>query len=608
MCNLLLHSQREDDRLHLVSELAGVTLAGRYRLEGRVAGGTGDVYLGHDALLERPVTVRVLQPRTSAGPEVEEGFLIRAGEAARLTHPHIVAILDWGCQDDGTCFVVMEHVPGVDLRDVLVTRGLLDAPSAAEIMLAVCDGLDAAHLKDVVHGGLRPESILIARDGAVRLTDFAIASGDGGGRHDIAGLNAGSRYLAPEVRAGQAATTSSDIWAAGVVLAEALTGRPPTAGRVVPPSKHVRKVPRAFDDIVLRACADEPGDRFPHASDMVFALQRSLTASRRSPAPVEVLVDEVGGGGEVADIEAPRRPTRQDLEAQRRSRRLLLGVIAVILALIAGRAVASMVLPQDVEVPALAGLPVDAATERAVGAGLEVRVEGRRKDRTAPRGVVLSQSRSGTLKEGSTVGVVVSAGPPRVEVPLLLGLNLDDAQVQMDKFDMEPARLSERYSNEPEGDIVEQIPAAGAKRPWGSRIELVLSKGPAPIEIPSLDGAGVEEARTELKRAGFVPLLEEAYSDDVVRGEVIEISPTPGTVAAYGSEVRIVVSAGPEFPELAVPDVRGQGVEDARSKLERAGFRVSVLEICEGGSKVVDTDPASGTTANKNDLVSLLVC
>ncbi|MBA2273989.1 MAG: serine/threonine protein kinase [Actinobacteria bacterium] len=595
--------------MHLVSELAGATLAGRYRLAGRVAGGTGDIYLGQDGLLERPVAVRVLRSGPSDGPDAQELWLAQASAAARLSHPHVATIFDWGCEDDGTCFMVMEHVPGVDLRDVLVTRGLLDPPSAAEIMLAVCDGLSAAHSMGIVHGALRPESILIARHGTVKLTDFGLVSpGAPGGRHDTAALTPSSRYLSPEQGAGYPATPASDIWTAGLVLTEALSGRPPTSEKVILPSKHIRKVPRALDDIVRRACAVNPDERFASISDMVFALQRSLAASRKPPRPVEGLVDEVSGGEEVPDIEAPRRPTRQDLDAQRRSRRLLLGVIAVIVALVAGRALASVVLPRDVEVPELAGLTRDAAVERAEAAGLGARVESRKKDRNAPAGVVLSQDRAGTLREGSTVGLVVSAGPPRVQVPLLLGLNLDDAQVQMDKFNMEPSRLSERYSTEPEGDIIEQVPSAGLKRAWGSDIELILSKGPAPTEIPSLDNAGAEEARTELKRAGFVPLLREAYSDDVDEGDVIEITPAPGTLTASGSEVQIVVSAGPEFPELTVPDVRGLEVGPARDELERAEFRVDVLEICDDGSKVVDTDPAGGATANRADLVTLLVC
>ncbi|MDQ3752060.1 MAG: PASTA domain-containing protein [Actinomycetota bacterium] len=593
--------------MHLVSELAGATLAGRYRLEGSVAGGTGDIYLGHDALLERPVAVRVLRSGRS-DDSIEELWLVQASAAARLSHPHTVTIFDWGCEDDGTCFMVMEHVPGVDLRDVLVTRGILDAPSAAEIMLAVCDGLSAAHSLGIVHGAIRPESILIARDGTVKLTDFGLVPpGSRGGRHDIAGLTAGSRYLAPEQGAGRPATLASDIWTTGAVLAEALSGRPPTSENVVPPSKHIRKVPRALDDIVRRACAPDPHERWHQVSDMAFALQRSLAASRRPPDPVENLVDEVSGGEEVPDIEAPRRPTRQDLDTQRKSRRLLLGVIALIVALVAGRALASVVLPQDVDVPELVGLTREVAVERAEAAGLGARVEDRRRDRNAPRGVVLSQDQSGALKEDSMVGLVVSAGPPRVKVPLLLGLNLDDAQVQMDKFDMEPSSLSERYSAEPDGDIIEQAPAAGQKRAWGSAIELVLSKGPAPTEIPSPDG-GIEGARLELKRAGFVPVLQEAYSDDVDEGGLVEITPAPGTVAAFGSEVQIVVSAGPEFPELTVPDVRDLEVDPARDKLERAGFQVDVLEICDGGAKVVDSDPAGGATSKKGDLVTLLVC
>src|SRR5918998_6066561 len=275
--------------MRLMRDLVGETLSDRYRLVARVAGGgMGEVYRGHDVLLDRPVAVKILQPSLAADPDLVERFKDEARAAARLTHPSIVSVHDWGEADEQTYYMVMEFVAGTDLRDLLVSRGSLAPAQAAEIMACVCDALAAAHAAGVVHRDVKPENVLIDRAGRVKVADFGIAVvADADRTMPGGGIPGTLRYLSPEQATGHEASPASDIWAAGAVLSELLTGRPPQQGSgadllrrravepPVAPSTFDQTLPQALDDIVLRACALEPEDRFGDATEMAAALRRA---------------------------------------------------------------------------------------------------------------------------------------------------------------------------------------------------------------------------------------------------------------------------------------------------------------------------------------------
>src|SRR5918999_748966 len=215
-----------------MGDLVGEVFSHRYRLEARIAGGgMGEVYRGHDLLLDRTVAVKVLQPSLAADPELVQRFKAEARAAARLSHPNIVAVHDWGAEDDKTYYMVMEYVSGSDLRDLLVSRGAIEPAHAAAIMASVCEGLFVAHSRGLVHRDVKPENILLARDGTVKVADFGIAAMVDADRTTPGGTIPGTlRYLSPEQARGEDATAASDIWAAGAVLCELLTGNPPGSG------------------------------------------------------------------------------------------------------------------------------------------------------------------------------------------------------------------------------------------------------------------------------------------------------------------------------------------------------------------------------------------
>ena len=215
--------------MRLMRDLVGETFSHRYRLIARVAGGgMGDVYRAHDLLLDRAVAVKVLQPGLAADPDLVARFKAEARAAARLTHPNVVAVYDWGEESERTYYMVMEFVPGTDLRDVLVGQGRLEAAQAAAIVADVCDALAAAHESGLVHRDVKPENVLIAPGGKVKVADFGIAAVADTDRTAPGGVIPGTlRYLAPEQARGAHAGTAADIWAAGAMLYELVTGHPP---------------------------------------------------------------------------------------------------------------------------------------------------------------------------------------------------------------------------------------------------------------------------------------------------------------------------------------------------------------------------------------------
>jgi serine/threonine-protein kinase len=610
--------------MRLMRDLVGETLSNRYRLIARVAGGgMGEVYRGHDLLLDRGVAVKVLQPGLASDPELVARFKNEARAAARLTHPNVVAVYDWGCEDERTYYMVMEYVSGTDLRDVLVTSGSVDVEQAVEIVTGVCDALAAAHAGGLVHRDVKPENVLIARSGMVKVADFGIAAIADADRTAPGGAIPGTlRYLAPEQAAGREATTASDLWAAGALLSELITGAPPLQGAgadlirrrateaPLPPSLLIAGVPPGVDAIVLRACAVDPSARFESASEMGATLRRA-GAEMTAPRPLGDLLDEVTGEIRLLDMQptdfAPKRVRKT---RRRRSRTLALATFAALLLLGGARGIAAFLAPQEVQVPALVGMSRAVAETQAAAVGLEVRVDQEVADlRTEVGAIVAQQPAGGVTTEGEVVGLTVSTGPPPMAVPKLKGMTLDVATVRLHSRALELGEVTHEFAVADEGTVIGQTPVDG-RLERGSAVDLVVSKGPQSIGVPDVTGMTVAKAKQVLVDAGFEVSVTDAYSDDIKVGRVVATVPAGGTEAPEGSTIEIQRSIGPEFAELVMPDVRNMTLDAARAKLLNLGLRVSVQEVtegCGGSGTVADTDPLPGTKIRENDRVALFV-
>jgi serine/threonine-protein kinase len=612
--------------MRLMRDLIGETLSNRYTLRARVAGGgMGEVYRAHDVLLDRTVAVKILQPSLAIDPDLVGRFKAEARAAARLTHPNVVSVHDWGSEDESTYYMVMEYVAGTDLRDLLCTHGSLQPAQAAEMIAHVCHALDAAHRGGLVHRDIKPENILIAKDGTVKVADFGIAVVADVDRTSPGGAIPGTlRYLSPEQAAGDDATLASDIWAAGAVLSEALTGRPPLLGSgsellrrratetPIPPSTFAEDIPKELDAVVLRACAVEPGERYSSAMEMAADLRRvSVRAVSDAPSIGSLLIDLTGE----VDLPGAQPTTMMSRKQARRSRRrhrvARLGfMLILILALAFGgyRAGAALFGPQEIDVPSLIGMQAGLAESRAEGLGLIVEISDRTKHTRAPVGEVLGQvPSSGVVEEGATVTLYLSAGLPSHRVPSVIAFDFVKAEQMLEAAGLQLGEVTRRFSDEPKGTVVAQRPEGG-RLEWGSEVHLVVSKGPKPVEIPNVVGLQFEDGQAELEKIGLLVTFKEVFDEKVDAGKIIMTNPEPGETIAKGSEILLTVSKGEKLATMRMPDVRGKTVNAATAQLEKVGLVVKVQDACGGGQIVAETDPQAGTKVTEGDTVALFVC
>ncbi|MEA2460673.1 MAG: eukaryotic-like serine/threonine-protein kinase [Actinomycetota bacterium] len=471
--------------MKVLRDIVGETLSGRYRIISRIAGGgMGEVFRGHDLLLDRAIAVKVLQQSLAHDPELVQRFKAEARAAARLSHPNVVQVHDWGSEHDSIYYMVMEYVAGTDLRDVLVGRGPLPAIRAAAVTASVCDALEAAHARGLIHRDVKPENVLIARDGKVKVADFGIAAIADVERSHPGGAILGTlRYLSPEQASGEEATMASDIWAAGALLFELLIGSPPQGGTgaellrrravepPVAPSSLETKLPDALDAVVLKACALDPADRYASAGEMARALRHLDLPEEPDAAPVEEFLAEVTGEVELPDLEVTRFAPRRSMKKRGKGSLVRTAFLAVVLLLLLGggvKAASAIFGPHDVEVPSLKGLSFDAAKARAEAVGLSVDILAQKRNAAVPEGDIISQDPAdGVLLEGKSIGVVVSRGLPLVAVPHLIDLSLKDAEKELRANHLERGEVTERFDDAEVGTVVGQT-IANNRVEWGT--------------------------------------------------------------------------------------------------------------------------------------------
>jgi len=594
-----------------------VTLDGRYHVLERIAaGGMGEVFRAHDAVLAREVAVKVLHRSLSSDQGFVERFRREARAAATLNHPNIVAVYDWGAVD-GIYYMVMEYVRGRSVRELLNAGGRLAPAQAADILRQTLAALEHAHAKGIVHRDLKPENILITTDGVVKLTDLGLARAFADAKNTRAGAVTGTvQYLAPEQIRGEPADPRSDLYSLGIVAYELLTGELPYTGetpmaiaykhlsdRVPKPSRSAPEVGTDLDGFVASATDPSRELRPESAAAMrvdLASFAGSLPRARSLGALVSDLPEveqTVAAAGTAAATVTETIPRLQ--RAQRRRWRRWAAALVVV-ALVAGAAYGAWayVVPHTHPVPQIVGANMDDATARLGALGFTVRVANGEFSITTPRGAA--------LKAGATVTVVPSLGPPPVPVPDVTGSSLNDATNAIQGANLTLGDVHKIYSpTVNEGDVVREDPAGG-KAPRGSPVELWVSKGRAPVPIPAVVGKQQARAERLLRRAGFVPVVQTAFSDQIGRGIVIRVDPAEATPTTYGDPVTITVSQGPQ--DFPVPTFTGLSPDTARQKAHEYGLEVSFFYVPNTPQlRVISQSPAAGTTVRSGDTITLFV-
>jgi eukaryotic-like serine/threonine-protein kinase len=659
-------SQSRDGRS--ADPLVGRVLDGRYRIGPRIArGGMASVHEATDMRLDRVVAVKVMHPGLGDDGEFAARFVREARAAARLSHPHVVSVFDQG-DDDGTVFLAMEYVPGHTLRDVIRKEAPMSPTRAMALIDPVLSALAAAHRAGLIHRDIKPENVLIADDGRIKVADFGLAKAISSDTQHTAtgGILIGTvSYLAPELVIDGRSDARADVYAAGVMLYEMLTGRKPHEGEspiaiaykhvhedVPPPSEEVPGLPPYVDALVARATSRDRNNRPADAGVFLHQVHRVRQALAEGVADdPELTADLMPSATSVIDIpddlalamEAPRVDTQERIPAiredtatigpaaspvpvpvrtgtpiragsittvpRRRSRKgLFVFLAALLLAVAAGAGAWWFGDGRYTQTPGVIGLTQTAAEQRLEDAGLTGEVGDRAYSETVPKGQVLSTDPDPGAKvlHGGTVTMVISLGKERYAIPKLRLMTEDQAQDALRKAHLTFGRSIGRFSEKlPEGTVLGSDPKPGLKVKPGTAVDLFVSKGPRPIDVPNFTGKDGDRAESELKGLGLDVNRTEKYDDTVPKGLVVSQDPNSGQLFK-GDSVGLVVSLGPEL--VPVPDVVQSRYEDAKQILEDAGFVVQVVGDLEHAlGFVYQTDPPAGTELRVGSTVKVYV-
>src|SRR4051794_3962442 len=541
--------------------MIGRVLDGRYRVGPRIArGGMATVYEATDLRLDRVCALKVMHAGLADDDDFAGRFVREARAAARLSHPNVVSIFDQG-DDDGTVFLAMEYVPGHTLRDLIRAQAPIPPARALALLDPVLSALGAAHQAGMIHRDVKPENVLLADDGRVKVADFGLARAVSAETQHTAtgGILIGTvSYLSPELVVDGRADARSDVYAAGVVLYELLTGRKPHAGDspiqvaykhvhedIPAPSRLVPGLPAYVDALVARATARDRDLRPADARVLLHQVRRvraaldhgvhddaDLTADLRPAGPVPVedgidyvrddLVDsgptilspaQVAATGRTDDTSligpppgtAAAPPGKRPIPGTQRSRRgPVLLVLVLLLAVGAGVGGWWFGAGRYVTTPGVINLTRSAAVEKVHAVGLGFQVDGSAYSETVPVGSVVSTDPAGGEKapRNGTVTAVVSKGPERHEVPPLRGLSLDAAQAALQDANLAFGDASSRFSEKVlRGAVISADPKPGTSLRRGVAVDLVVSRGARPGEGVPLIGEGPDRGTRTLPNA-----------------------------------------------------------------------------------------------------------
>ncbi|MFJ8488812.1 Stk1 family PASTA domain-containing Ser/Thr kinase [Streptomyces sp. NPDC094038] len=619
-------------------------LGGRYEL-GHVLGrgGMAEVYLAHDTRLGRTVAVKTLRADLARDPSFQARFRREAQSAASLNHPAIVAVYDTG-EDyiDGVSipYIVMEYVDGSTLRELLHSGRKLLPERAMEMTIGILQGLEYAHRSGIVHRDIKPANVMLTRNGQVKVMDFGIARamGDSGmTMTQTAAVIGTAQYLSPEQAKGEQVDARSDLYSTGCLLYELLTVRPPFVGDspVAVAYQHVREEPQSpsvfdpeitpeMDAIVLKALVKDPNYRYQSADEMRADIEACLDGQ---PVAATAAMGSVGYGGYPDDMPTTamrsdagattmlppmnpddggygydERPDRRRQQKKKNNTSTILLVVAGILVLVGSILIGKWVVSgggtETFKAPNFVGQTYADAQKMAVNSGLKLGTPTRKPCEKAPKGSVCSQDPAANddVKKGDTVNLVVSTGAPKVSVPSVIGLSLDDAKSKLEGSDYQfVVKTQTRISTEDPNTVLDQNPIGGKEVEKGTTITLTIAKAEEKVPVPDVTGRSCDDAKAQMQANNLTGNCTEVDTSDANQvGKVISTDPAAGTQVKKNSTVNIQI--GKAQQQTAVPSVLGQTVSQAKQTLQAAGFtNIQFNGDSSDNALVTNQDPSANT-------------
>ncbi len=592
----------------------------RYKLTELIAeGGMASVFKGTDLLLQRTVAVKILRQNLSLDEDGIERFYREARSAAKLSHPNIVNIYDIG-QEEDVYFIVMEYLPGGTL-DRLISGGKpAPADEVIRIGTEICEALDYAHKKGVIHRDIKAQNIMQAEDKTIRVVDFGIARVLDTGTMTKPGTVMGSvYYFSPEQAEGKETTISSDIYSTGVLLYYLSTARYPFDGETavsialkhikdqpVPPVTFNSDIEPKLQDIILKAMNKAPEDRYTTASDMAEEL-KSLKKSNRPDKVDKDTIERLKS----YDLDTERTVIRKAPPAipkqekkiippkkQKNLTPLIIGIAVILTGIILAGIPYIKKHYSSVKTPLIIGKTEAEAKKELSSLKLKLEIISTQNDDVIAEGKIISQEPApgASVKNNSTVKVVISLGKGKIEVPDITGQSLDEATSELKKIGLEIYIEEEEATDKylPRTVMLQQ-PVGGTKIDEKTKIRVKISKKIEEVVIPDLAGLTEEEATKVLMAKELKLKAGGSQHSDIEKGLIISQDPPAGEKGAKNSQVTVVTSAGQDM--VTVPDITGLTLGQAREKLKETNLKIKVEEgqVAEDDSILIETQsPPSG--------------
>lgn len=631
--------------------IPGSYLINRYEIIMKIgSGGMADVYKAKDHVLNRLVAIKVLKQEYSTDATFVKKFRVEAQSAAGLSHPNIVNVYDVG-EDDGVYFIVMELVQGITLKNYIDMKGKLDIREALNISVQIASGLSAAHENRIIHRDIKPQNIIMSRDGKVKVTDFGIAKV--ADSTTVTTTAAGTvHYISPEQARGGYSDERSDIYSLGITMYEMVTGRVPFEGEtnvavalmhiqseITPPRQLEPSIPVSFEKIILKCTQKKPERRYASARELIADLRKVLThpdgeyvvipgaipqgrtivmndndidslkaASLRKnfgTKPEETYVEEPEEGEEEKPVQKPvqkKRPVKKkDIEEDNDDfdkdeeddddEEVNPALSKVMMALGIGGFIILAVIIFFI---------IGHAAGFFGGSGS---LFGHKNKDTSTESIS-TESVSDTSSDTSTAG-------ERVTVPDLSKMTEDKAKAALKKLRLGVNVQTGTSDDVPEGQVYDQSPVAGTKVDVHTQVTINISSGKEKFSLDDVTGMQYQQAQAQLENDGLVVSLEFDYSDSVGSDKVISTSPKAGSQVAKGDTITITASKGKETKTTIVPNLLGRNIDDAIQMIKDAGLtyngKSSDYSDSYSENQVMNQSISAGKTVEEGTTISLTV-
>jgi len=564
-----------------------IIISNRYRIVRKIAsGGMADIYLGQDIELERKVAVKILSANYAGDRNFVARFRREAQVLARLDHPNIVDIYDWG-KFNSYYYIVMEFVEGISLKELIDKKGSVEPDTAAKYAVQICDALGAAHDNNLIHRDIKPQNILISPEGKIKVTDFGIAKSLNTDITRTINIVGTAHYISPEQARGDVLDSRTDIYSLGIVIYEMLTGDLPFRGdtsidislkhvneKPVKPTRLVQGIPKKLENIVMLCLKKDPSLRYPGIGDLKLDLENYLGGK-------SLLLGKTGRDYARPNILAASLGKNPGLLAASVISVVFLVLFIVYAVLYYQRQPETI---QEIRVPPLQNAYMETAEDNLSQLGLNMVIAGEEISDSIPPGYIVQQTpeAGSIIEEEGIVEVFISSGSSngQVVIPNLTGLEIARARQLLEESGLEPGSVENKYSEYFKKDeVMSQSPVYGTETGMGESVDITVSSGQETIVVPNIIGIDLYYALRHLDSLGITVVTNIVPADDLDarHGIVITVEPRPGSTIKADGIVRLGISY--PGPVQLVPAVTGSNVQEAALELESLNISYEIVYV-----------------------------